>query len=171
MGACTSQKSILACMQICCCLFLWSPASVLGEQGFLIGTETRSLLGASEAWWTLPPTGKVIMGGLRSAVMSSYSHPKGCSHFWDAVLQWAFSHFWGTAVLWALVPGRTSFVCMHRAAGEGQGSVHLSALLPREPVHPPSHVQLHGSFRCPLVLCVFPPLVSDCPFSCSSKRE
>ena len=54
---------------------------------------------------------------------------------------------------------------------ERAGHAHLSLPLPRGPVHPPSDVKLRVSLRHPVVLCGLPPLVSECPFSCSSKGE
>ena len=48
--------------------------------------------------------------------------------------------FGASVVLWTLVLTRKVFQHVHRAAGEGQGSAHLSLLLHRGPVHPLSDV-------------------------------
>ena len=98
-----------------------------------------------------PTTRKAIMNGLRTATASSYSHLAAHSHFGDA---------------------HSSLESIHVHAQGYQGrtwSAHLCPPLPAGPVYPPADVQLHVSLRHPVALCGLLPLVSECPFSCSSK--
>lgn len=67
-----------------------------------------------------------------------------------------------------IAPARKVVTHVHWAAWSPEGA-HLSSSPPAGIVHPPSDVQLLGSLRHPGVLCGYPPLVDECPFSCSSK--
>ena len=71
------------------------PATVLGGEGFLAGTELGTLLGAIGAKWAPPPVRKAILSGLRAAAASSYNQSGAHSLFWGSsvlcVLKWAWS--------------------------------------------------------------------------------
>ena len=89
--------------------------------------------------------------GLRVTAASSYGQLTACSHFL------------GTCT-------RLEHICVHAQGYQWRaGCAHLSPPLSGGPIHPPSYLQWRVSLRHPVVLCGLPPLVSECPFSYSSK--
>ena len=123
--------------------------------GFLAGNELGSLCGGTGPWWAPPPLQESDHEhGLRAATASSSGCPSACSHIQGACT-------------------RLESICVHAQGYQGKaGHVHLSLPLPGEAS--PSTLRCivaWVSLRHPVVLCGYPPLVSECPFSGSSKGE
>ena len=92
-------------------------AIVLGGQGFFVGSDPRSLVGTTEAEWTLPPAGKAFASGPWAAAAPSHSCTfplSGCSSTM------------GTRT------GRESVQARTQGCWGREGSAHLSPPLPRE---------------------------------------
>ena len=53
---------------------------MLGGWGFFSESKPQPVVRTTAAWWALPPARKASAHGLRSAIASSYSPAKMCSH-------------------------------------------------------------------------------------------